>query len=334
MKTIAFFAAIFLSATIASAVQIYEPFKYNPGSFLAGQGGWVLASGTSPKIATNSLVTPGLQPASEGYSAIFGNGAMEVRRGMQNLLGGEQPGVYMYSMAFEVADLGAMTTNGGFIAAFSQTNPPGVYGGRLFLRKDVAGNANSYNIGVSVASSVAADIVWSTNVFGVGQTNFVVCRYATPDQSDANTYLWINPDPTNYGAASPPPADLTASSGLNPLTGVSQMVLRQGSASQGPGAIFVDTVRVEGAWASVTPIPLTLSVTLTNNTDVYLSWGGSQNVYLQQTASLTPPITWINLNGGTLLGGSNNGSIRNYTATNATSDPRPKFYRLVAWYVE
>jgi len=49
---------------------------------------------------------------------------------------------------------------------------------------------------------------------------------------------------------------------------------------------------------------------------------------------LTPPSTWVNLNGGSLAGGSNNGSILNYTVTNATSDPVPKFYRLVAWYVE
>src|SRR6266446_1774851 len=113
MKTIAALLVISLSGTLASAVQIYEPFNYSPGSLLAGQGGWVFSSGTSPKIATNALATPGLQPASEGYSAIFGNGAMEVRRGMKNLLGGEQAGPYWYSMAFMVADLGAMTTNGG-----------------------------------------------------------------------------------------------------------------------------------------------------------------------------------------------------------------------------
>src|SRR5438128_4805637 len=99
------------------------------------------------------------------------------------------------------------------------------------------------------------------------------------------------------------------------------MVLRQGSAAEGPGSIIVDTVRVEGGWPHVTPIPLTLSVTLTNATDAFLSWGGHQNVYLQQTANLTPPSTWVNLNGGSLAGGSNNGSITNYTITNATSDP-------------
>jgi hypothetical protein len=318
------------SSMLASAVQIYEPFNYPRGSDLAGQGGWVLAAGTSPKIATNALVTPGLQPASEGNSAIFGNGAMEVRRGMKNLIGGEQAGVYFYSLALKVADVGAMTPTGGFIAALSQTNPPGVYGGRLYLRKVTGGSSSNYNIGVSVASATPSDIVWSPTVFVAGQTNFVVCRYATPDQSDANTYLWINPDPSTYGAASAPAPDLTASTGLNPLTGVSQMVLHQGSVAEGPGAIIIDTVRVEGGWPHVTPVPLTMSITKTNITDVYLSWGGNQNVLLQETSSLTPPISWTNLNGG-LFGDA---GLRNYTVSNAATNHQPGFFRLIAWYPE
>src|SRR6185436_11935312 len=111
MKKLALFFACFSFAASASAVQIYEAFNYIRGSLLAGQGGWVLASGTSPKIATNALVTPGLQPATEGNSAIFGNSAMELRRGMKNLLGGEQAGSYWYSMAFKLENLGPMTTN-------------------------------------------------------------------------------------------------------------------------------------------------------------------------------------------------------------------------------
>ena len=331
MKKIAFLLAGFcFSAMLASAVQVYEPFNYPRGSALAGQGGWVLAAGTSPKIATNALVTPGLQPASEGSCAIFGNGAMEVRRGFKNLIGGEQAGAYFYSLAFKVADVGSMTPTGGFIAALSQTNPPGLYGGRLYLRKDSGGGSSNYNIGVSVASGVSTDIVWSPTVFVAGQTNFVVCRYATADQGDANTYLWINPDPSTYGAAGAPAPDLTASTGLNPLTGVSQIVLHQGSVAEGPGSILIDTVRVEGGWPNVTPVAIPMSVVKQNGTDVYLSWGGNQNVLLQQTSSLTPPISWTNLNGG--LGG--NAGLRNYTVPDAGTNGQPGFFRLIAWYPE
>src|SRR5205814_5118450 len=83
MKNTALLVAICCFTTAASAVQIYEPFNYPPGSLVAGTNGWVLAAGTSPKVATNGLATPGLQPAAEGYAAVFGNGPMELRRGMK-----------------------------------------------------------------------------------------------------------------------------------------------------------------------------------------------------------------------------------------------------------
>ena len=73
-----------------------------------------------------------------------------------------------------------------------------------------------------------------------------------------------------------------------------------------------------------------MAVALTNRSGVFVSLGGSQNVYFQQTSSLLPPITWSNLNGGPL----GDASIRNYTISNATSDPFPKFFRLIAWYPE
>jgi hypothetical protein len=330
MKKLALSIALISFTHAATAVHIYEPFKLKAGTVLAGQNGWFLVSGTSPTVATNGLATPGLQPTSDGNSLLFGGDAMEIHHGLKNLLGGEQSGPYWYSLAFTVLDLGQLDTAGGYIAAFSATNPPGLYGGKLYLRKDAV-TPNSYNIGVSKASDIATDIAWSTTAFQPGQTNFVVCSYHTGGPQDTDTLLWINPDPSTYGAANAPtPPDLTSSTGDNLLPGVGQFVLRQGSTTQGPAAILVDTIRVEGGWPHVTPIPLTMSVMLTNNTDVYLSWGGYQNVMLQQATSLTPPITWSNLNGGAL----SDGSIRNFTISNAVTDPFPKFFRLVDWYVE
>src|SRR5207253_3973731 len=125
-----------------------------------------------------SLAVPGLMPAAEGSSLAFGNGAMEVRRFMKNEEGpGEWSGNYWYSLAFKVTDLGSLNTNGDFMAAFSSTNQTTEYGGRLYLRKDPLGAMNGYNIGVSKDSSAAADIAWSSTVYLVGQTNFIVCRY-------------------------------------------------------------------------------------------------------------------------------------------------------------
>ncbi len=333
-KMFALLPSLFAAAQVF-AVSVYEPFSYPVGD-LGGQGGWVLTAGTSPKVQAGSLAVPGLMPATDGNSLVFGNSQMEVRRFMKNEAevifgtpGAEFDGQYWYSLAFKVTDLGSLNTNGDFIAAFSSTNQTSEYGGRLYLRKDPLGTANGYNIGVSKDSSAAADIAWSSTVYLVGQTNFVVCRYHTVGTED--TLLWINPDPSTYGAAvgSEPPPTLTASSGPNPLEAVGQIVLHQASANPGLGSIIVDEIRVEGQWANVTPIPLTMSITQTNGTDVYMSWGGHQNLFIQQATNLTPPVTWSNLNSFPA-----SGTINSYTATNATSDPVPKFFRLVRWYAE
>ena len=326
--------SLFAAAQVL-AVSVYEPFSYPTNSDLAGQGGWVLTAGTSPKVQAGSLAVPGLMPATDGNSLVFGNSQMEVRRFMKNAAdvfgtpGQEFNGQYWYSLAFKVTDLGTLNTSGDFIAAFSSTNQTTEYGGRLYLRKDPLGSPNGYNIGVSKDSGAAADIAWSSTVYLVGQTNFVVCRYHTGDTAE-DTLLWINPDPSTYSAAvgSEPPPTLTASSGLNPLLVVGQIVLHQASANPGLGSIVVDEIRVEGQWANVTPIPLTMSITQTN-TDVYMSWGGHQNVFIQQASNLTPPSTWSNLNSFPAPG-----QVNSWTIDTATNGPSPKFFRLVRWYAE
>ena len=324
----------FFASAQVFAVSVYEPFSYPVGD-LAAQGGWVLTAGTNPKVQAGSLAVPGLMPATDGNSLVFGNSQMEVRRFMKNEADfytpgvGEYNGQYWYSLAFKVTDLGSLNTDGDFIAAFSSTNQTTEYGGRLYLRKDPLGSPNGYNIGVSKDSAAAADSAWSSTVYLVGQTNFVVCRYHTGDTAE-DTLLWINPDPSTYSAAvgSEPTPTLTASSGLNPLLVVGQIVLHQASANPGLGSIVVDEIRVEGQWANVTPIPLTMSITQTN-TDVYMSWGGHQNVFIQQATNLTPPKTWSNLNSFPA-----SGEINSWTIDTATNGPSPKFFRLVRWYAE
>jgi hypothetical protein len=332
MKNIAILFALCFCGTQANALQYYEGFSYPPASALGGQGGWVLSSGANPVIQAGTLVTTGLMPAGEGNSVAFGGAAMEVRHALTNLVDGEPGGNYFYSLTFKVTALGSMTTNGGFVAAFSRSVQTIAYGGLLYLRKDVLGAANSYNIGIAKTSALDGDVTWDTGGYLVGQTNFVVCKYSTPDQGDTSTYLWINPDPSTYGVAdgSRPAPTLTATAGSDPLLGVGQIVLHQSSATAGPGGIVLDQIRVEGSWPNVTPVPLTMTAAITSGTNFFMSWGGNQNVLLQETANLTPPVTWTSLNGG-LFG---DGSVKNWTITNVSSAPSPKFFRLHAWHAE
>ncbi len=329
IRGIVIWLAVSVGAARLYAVSVYEPFDYPVGSDLAGRGGWVLTAGASPKVQAGTLAVPGL-PAAEGSSLVFGNSQMEVRRFMKNEFApGEFSGYYWYSLAFKVTALGSLSTNGDFIAAFSSTNTTTEYGGRLYLRKDPLGTPGGYNIGVSRDSGLAADIVWSANVSHTNDTNFVVCRYATPDQGSTDTLLWINPDPSTYGQPSPPAADLTASTGLQLLVTVGEIVLHQASATGGVGAIVVDEIRVEGQWPNVTPVPLTMSAMLANGTDMDLSWDGHQNVFLQQGTNVTQPASWVTLNPYPA-----SGMINNWTITNAVADRVPKFFRVIRWYAQ
>src|SRR5438477_1948028 len=114
---------ILFAAARGFSVSVYEPFNYPTNTDLNGNGGWVLTAGTSPKIQAGSLAVPGLMPAAEGNSLVFGNNQMEVRRFMKNEFApGEFSGPYWYSLAFKVTDLGSLSTNGDFFAAFSSTN--------------------------------------------------------------------------------------------------------------------------------------------------------------------------------------------------------------------
>lgn len=253
---------------------------------------------------------------------------MEVRHAMKNLLGGEQPGTYLYSLTFKVTSLGSLNTTGGFITGLSRSVQTASYGGLLYLRQ-AASPAGTYNIGVARTSGAGGDVTWDTTAYAVGQTNFVVCKYSTPDQGDTSTLLWINPDPSTYGVVdgSRPAPTLVATAGTDLLSGVGEMVIHQTSATQGPGGIILDQIRVEGGWPHVTPVPLTMEATVINQgNDLYLAWGGNQNIYLQGTSSLTPPATWTNL--------TSDAGARNYTVLNVNNQPTPKFYRLVAWYAE
>src|SRR5438552_2275012 len=108
-KFIIAFLITLLGTLQGFAVSVYEPFSYPVNTDLAGQGGWVLTAGTtSPKVQAGTLAVPGLKPATDGNSLVFGNSQMEVRRFMKNEADfytpgvGEYNGQYWYSLAFKV----------------------------------------------------------------------------------------------------------------------------------------------------------------------------------------------------------------------------------------
>ena len=309
-------ATFFFLLTLSGwGFQIYEPFAYPAGTDLNGQGGWVLSSGNSPRVQAGSLAVPGLMPSSSGQSIIFGGGPTDIRH---DLGGFEDSGGYFYSAAFKVTELGNLSTNGDFIVAWSASGTNfNTFGGKLYLRKD-SSLTNAYNIGISKGSDAPDAIVWSVQVFQTGQTNFVVCEFRT----DGDSLLWINPDPSTYGAATKPQPDLVAT-GDPMLPKVGLLVLHQAAAG-GPGRIVLDEIRAEGGWPHVTPVPLVLTnILAANGLDAELSWDGFQNTTLERATNLIPPVAWVRIQATV-----DNGSLKTYTDPELSSQ---RYYRLTRW---
>lgn len=249
----------------AGAALVYDGFNYTAGADLAGQspdGGatsWA-ATGTGTVgadaivVASGNLSVSGLAP-STGNSITYGGLGLTDRLSIGTPI---NSGTVYYSFAFSVTDLGGLNSTGGFMAGFntatgSQTGQPGIIGARLLTRLSGSG----YNIGIEKNSGTAGNFIFDNFVYGVGETVFVVGSYTFNAGSATNdsALLWINPNPTTFGLASPPPPTLTATVIGNDLATIASFLFRQGSTTAVPGAVVADELRVDTIWGGVTPVP-------------------------------------------------------------------------------
>jgi hypothetical protein len=205
--------------TILSPLPWREPFAYLPGDVLGGKitpdsRTWAdVGAGTVGLYITNQ---PGNLTVPE-LAAPFGSSIRFDGLGKSARLSFPSPfttGTLYYSFALKVLDLTGASASGGFIAGFNnstgtQANQPTAVGTRLYLRTAGGG----FNLGVAKDSSTSTDWVWDSTVFNINQTIFVVGSYTFGAIAVAK--LWINPNPTNFGAAAPPPATLVATTGTD-----------------------------------------------------------------------------------------------------------------------
>jgi hypothetical protein len=254
-------------ATLSAAlgVPFYDPFDYPVAADLVGQspnGGvdlWAATgtsgvSGNDPiTIAGGSLTVPGLAP-SLGNSITYGGLGLTDRI---SIGGAVSSGTLFYSFAFSVTDLGTLNTSGGFMAGFNnsvgtQTGQPTTVGTRLLTRASGSG----FQVGVEKNSGTAGNFTFDNTVHNVGETIFVVGTYTfVAGAANDESLLWINPDPSSFGSASPPAPTLTASLAGTDLASIASFVFRQGNATTEPAAIVADELRVDTTWAGVTPVP-------------------------------------------------------------------------------
>jgi len=166
-----------------------------------------------------------------------------------------------------IAHSNVNANNDGIIAfnntAGAQANRPSLWAGELVIR--LGSDPSKFNLGVRGTTTAAGTTFFSGDL-NTNQSYLVVVEYAAANAAGVagTNYLWINPDPTNFGAATAPPADGqtvgNVSTGANDQ--LASLLLGAGiSAGACPSDTYVDEIRVGTTWADVTGTNLPMSIT-------------------------------------------------------------------------
>lgn len=260
---------VFALSPITQAAVFYEPFDYPANSPLDAQlapnaKAWSVAGPAAPatSIATPSLTPPLQLAASAGPALQWGNNSgsnsgASVRVGV----GSYTTGTVYWSLLLQIDDPAGLIggTTGAFVAGFNtkddaQSTNLTSAAARLVLRKNPSGPSGSFFIGTSVNSndgSPGAPQVWDPTPRAAGATYFLVASYTfNPSAKDDVANLWIDPDPSTFGADSPPLPTLT-STGAD-IGSIHSFFFRQNQ--NGPALATADDLRVATTWSDVTPL--------------------------------------------------------------------------------
>ena len=227
------------------AQPIYDPFNYTPGTSLAGQGGWVLQTGTSGTISAGSLAVPAGMPASTGNAFTWNAVNMSVRLPFTPVTSGS---LYL-SFALRVDAVGSYSgseTVAGFAQGTGTTFP---------LKINVISNAPGvYQLGIYKNTGTAFGAL-APALLNEGDTEFVVARYTFGSGVNDDTVdLWLNPSPASLGTAAPPAATV-GGVGVGAADGTQLERFFWRSAGIGPQTTTTDELRIGQTWADVTPVP-------------------------------------------------------------------------------
>ncbi len=276
---------------------VYDPFTNAASATIAGQNNWSLGTGTSAVGDAGSLTYNGLAD-SVGNKITWGSATMTLQRTNFSVLAGSIYASFLYQLGAS-STVPAVGNSGGAIAGFQNNTEGSTYYSKLIVRTNAAAPA-SYFFGISKRGSETQS-GFATNVLSLGQTVFVVSRYTyNPNSStDDGIDLWINPDPSTFGASNAPPPSVGMTNGAVLVTGVAQadtglidrFTFRQ---SSGPSRTYADEMRIGLAWSDVTAVaapatPPTLTVARSGS-DIVVTWPATYTGYiLQGTSTLASP---------------------------------------------
>jgi hypothetical protein len=275
---------IWFASGASAALLVYEPFDYPAGERVLGQtnpstgNDWLLAAAAGASGDTTAINTasgnlsppPALGDAVGNSATITGVGNLSGaanRLGLGTSFDANSGDTVYYSLLLRIDDVSNSNTGvGGFFIGLNNlgntasTTNPGSVAARLQVRQD-PGDPTKYNLGIvrQRAPTAAEPITSWSGPMTPGETLFVVgsSELVAGTQNDI-ARLWINPDPSTFGAASPPPATLTDdTTGIGTDIGVLSVLLRQSPAP----FLTLDELRVGTTWAAVTvPEPATIAL--------------------------------------------------------------------------
>ena len=230
----------------------YDGFDYTPEHSLHDQPGWSLAyTGTEPVIKSGSLTMPGL-PSSTGNKITFDGGGADpyMLFTPQNI-----PGTSVfYSFIFQVTNVAGLNATGSHFAGI-QSGTTGA--AMVWIKSDGAGG---FLIGHSARS--ATGVSWSPSSYSVHTPVFIVGCYniegeynAVMIPGDDKTYLWIDPESTEFGLPDFPAPELscnlTTGTASRDLADIKSFYIRQDGPNTTP-FIEMDELRIGTSWKDVT----------------------------------------------------------------------------------
>ncbi len=306
MRRILALAVVCVSVTASALPIAYEGFDYdlsptnlvghtNPDGLTWYQAGPTTGGTNVPSINAGSLSYPGLAP-SVGNSAKFGgidSGGMAARfsRASDVLA---SSGTLYYSFILKITDITAISTSGVFWAGFNnsfnaQPTVPSVVATRVVTRASGSG----FNIGLDKSAGQASVFQWypdntTPTTFNTGDTFFIVGSYTfNAGTSNDVSQMWINPDPANFGATSPPTTNVLTSLYGNDIGGdqIGSFCLFNRNAGE-PHGIILDELTIGTTWADVTPTAAATAI-VTQPRDQRVVVGGKATFNVRTFRALT-----------------------------------------------
>lgn len=301
-------AIVTVLATPENSLLNYDPIPYAVNSQVATQGNWFSTAPTIATVQADSLSYSGLAD-SISNKITWGGGNMSLRMtNAATVTSGSIYFSYLYKLD-PTSTVPAAGAAGGAVAGFVNGNTATYFAPKIVVRNNSATVANSYLIGAFKGGSETYG-GFATNTVSLGETVLIVGRYTFRENSgtDDTIDLWINPDPSTFGASTAPQASV-GESGVVTLAGTATTDMTQIDrfffrSSSGPSRSYADEIRVGLEWADVTPVPSVavapqLSIQKTG-TSVRIAWPSSATGYaLEGTASLSTP-NWSTISHSTV----------------------------------